>query len=148
MFLFGMMVVIFIFFVILIYALIKMRNVDFNDRKESHDMFKSFYLYLVLFATLMMSIGGSVGVFMSTADFVSPVTYQQTFEDYKMGFNEQEIQKNTDELKIAYDEMISSEKEQAKERALNGIIKSLGWILIPFPIFLFFQRQLRKEKEE
>ncbi|GAA3325882.1 hypothetical protein GCM10020331_059550 [Ectobacillus funiculus] len=47
-------------------------------------MVKHLYYYLVLFATLMMSIGGSVGIFfMSVADYVSPNSYYQSFTDYK-----------------------------------------------------------------
>ena len=31
----------------------------------------------------MMTIGGSVGVFMAAADIVAPAYYYQSFEDYK-----------------------------------------------------------------
>lgn len=37
--------------------------------------------------------------------------------------------------------MILSEKERAKERAKNNLIKSVGWIVIPLPVFIYFQRR-------
>lgn len=40
-------------------------------------MFKQFYIYLVLFATLMMTIGGAVSIFMTAADIISPTTYME-----------------------------------------------------------------------
>jgi hypothetical protein len=47
-----------------------------------------------------------------------------------------------EELKIRYDAMVASEKERAINRAKNSLIKSFGWIVIPLPIFIFFQRKL------
>jgi hypothetical protein len=44
---------------------------------------KNAYVYLVLFATLMMIIGGSVSAFMAIADIVAPAPYYQSFEDFK-----------------------------------------------------------------
>jgi apolipoprotein N-acyltransferase len=48
-----------------------------------------------------------------------------------------------DQLKDRYDAMVATEKERQIDRATNSLIKSLGWIIIPFPIFIFFQRKLR-----
>lgn len=73
-------------------------------------MFKQFYIYLVLFATLMMTIGGAVSIFMTAADIISPTTYMEV------------------------------------NVAKNQLIKSFGFIIIPFPIFLYFNR-LRKKLE-
>ncbi|MGD6816519.1 hypothetical protein [Metabacillus sp. 84] len=109
--------------------------------------FKSLYIYLVLFATLMMSIGGSVGVFMSAADYVSPPSYYQSFSDFKT--MKQEDPQNTRseaEIRKQYEEAEENEKQRARSHALNGIIKSLGWIVIPYPVFLYFQRQVRKKE--
>lgn len=117
---------------------------------DGEDMFRNLYVYLVLFATLMMTIGGSIGAFMSIADYVSPNVYVQSFEEYKVIYdydNEQAKQKFSEEqIKTMYDDYVDHEIMREKERALNGLFKSLGWIVIPFPIFLYFQRFARKEK--
>lgn len=111
---------------------------------------KKVYVYLVLFATLMMTIGGGVAAFMAIADMVAPTGYYQTFEEYKqMGIKEQsasgsEVTKLTDaQLKENYDAMVVAEKQRQTDRATNSLIKSLGWIIIPFPVFIFFQKKLR-----
>ncbi|MFZ3100620.1 MAG: hypothetical protein WA131_11115 [Desulfitobacteriaceae bacterium] len=117
-------------------------------------MIKTIYVYLILFATLMMTIGGSVAAFMAVADIVSPPAYGQTFEQYKStpqykgdvptpAKPEQTL--SDAELKIRYDQMISDEKLMNKERAVNSLIKSLGWIVIPLPIFIFFQGGVKKQ---
>ena len=140
------------FFVMLIVSSIvfvsKNKN-NFNNEKGTLDMLKNGYIYLILFTTLMMSIGGSVGVFMSVADYISPPNYYQTFEDYKnmKQLESKEMEKpalTEEELKESYEDTVALEKQKAKENALNQIIKSLGWIIIPLPIFVFFQRQVRK----
>lgn len=118
---------------------------------ESEHMVKHLYYYLVLFATLMMSIGGSVGVFMSVADYVSPNSYYQSYADYKSMMMEKEsVPNNTptteEELKKSYEEMVENEKQRIKDNALNGIIKSFGWIVIPLPIFFYFQKQIRRKE--
>lgn len=117
---------------------------------DGEDMFRNLYVYLVLFATLMMTIGGSIGAFMSIADYVSPNVYVQSFEEYKVIYdndNEQAKQQYSNEqIKVMYDDYVDNEVNREKERALNGLIKSLGWIVIPLPIFLYFQRMTRKEK--
>ena len=43
--------------------------------------------------------------------------------------------------------MVTSYKEMQVERAKNTLIKSLGWIVIPLPIFLFFQRLVPKKEK-
>ncbi len=123
-----------------------------SENGGGEDMIKKVYLYLVLFATLMMTIGGGVAAFMAIADMVSPAGYYQSFEEYKQ-YGEKEsgqspdFKKLTDaQLKVKYDAMVSAEKERQIDRATNSLIKSLGWIIIPFPVFIYFQRKLR-EKE-
>lgn len=116
------------------------------------DMIKNVYIYLVLFATLMMTIGGTVGAFMAVADIVAPVPYHQTFEEFKrFDFKEprigtdttdQEANLSEEELRQQYEAMVLMESERQANRAKNTLIKSLGWILIPLPVFLYFQRRL------
>lgn len=110
-------------------------------------MIKNIYIYLVLFATLMMTIGGSVGVFMAVADLISPVPYYQTFEQFShekqnMVKSEQTAALSEEELKKQYDAMIATESERQVSQAKNSLIKSLGWIIIPLPVFVYYQRRL------
>ncbi len=112
------------------------------------NMIKKVYVYLVLFATLMMAIGGSVAAFMAVADIIAPTSYHQSFEEYRQWGWEKEngskVELSEDELRANYDAMVVAEKERALERAKNSLIKSFGWIIIPLPIFIYFQRRLNK----
>lgn len=123
-----------------------------KKEEEGEELMKSIYVYLVLFATLMMSIGGSIGVFMAVADIVSPAPYHQSFEEYRQwgsteygGEKEAEV-KSEEELRVSYDAMIERDKEQSTQRSVNTLIKSFGWIVIPLPIFFYFQRRLGKKE--
>jgi len=130
-----------------------------SDKGEGggEEMIKNVYVYLILFTTLMMVIGGSVAAFMAAADIVSPTAYYQTFEDYKLRYQydkpdtqAQEIEKapiSEEEMLANYNAMVQSEKDRQVQRAKNNLIKSFGWIVIPLPIFMFFQRHLLKKKE-
>lgn len=126
-------------------------GVKSSPEKGGEDVIKNVYVYLVLFATLMMTIGGSVGMFMALADIVAPTAYYQSFEDYKMRYegkeypapeNNREIEFTEEELREKYDVMVSSEKQRQVDRAKNALVKSLGWIIIPLPVFIYFQRKL------
>lgn len=118
------------------------------------DVIKTVYVYLVLFATLMMIIGGSVSAFMAVADIVAPAPYYQTFEDFRRYSKDVEFRGegqatktetlSEQELRERYDAMVQAEKERQVNNAKNSLIKSLGWIVIPLPIFIYFQR-MRKE---
>lgn len=119
-------------------------------------MIKNVYIYLVLFATLMMTIGGSVSAFMAIADIVYPTPYYQSYEEFRqMGghsdpktANENTEKLSETELKARYDAMVNSEYNRQKSRAQNTLIKSLGWIIVPLPVFVYYQRKLgEKEKE-
>jgi hypothetical protein len=123
-----------------------------DSKIGGEEMIKKVYLYLVLFTTLMMTIGGGVAAFMAIADMVAPTGYYQSFEEYKRNGGEKlegaqsadEFKKLTeDQLKERYDTLVAAEKERQSDRATNSLIKSLGWIIIPFPIFIYFQRRLR-----
>lgn len=112
------------------------------------------YYYVILFATLMMVIGGSVSAFMAIADIASPTPYYQSFEQYKEMRSQklmpegEEAQTDSgyteEQLRTMYDRMVDQEKNNIRQRATNHLIKSLGWIIVPLPIFLFFQRKLRR----
>jgi hypothetical protein len=145
---------------VVIIAIIAMviAGVRSGSEKGGEDVIKNVYIYLVLFATLMMTIGGSVGVFMAAADIVAPAPYYQTFEEYKRwggvdkpspeGEQEQQ-QLSEEELRKNYDNMVLAEQQRQMIRAKNSLIKSFGWIVIPLPVFLYFQRFLaRKKKDE
>ncbi len=125
-----------------------------NTRNGGEDVIKNIYVYLVLFATLMMVIGGSVAAFMAVADIVAPSPYYQQFEDYKysqiemhkrMGTEQPEAEQpqlNEQELRERYDALAAEYRDQQIERAKNSLIKSFGWIIIPLPVFIYFQRRL------
>lgn len=113
---------------------------------------KKAYTYVVLFATLMMTIGGSVGVFMALADIVAPVSYHTTFDEYKrwdipVGESVEELEdvRSEEQLREDYDSMIIDEVARDKERSMNLLIKSFGWIIIPLPIFIYFKRRFDKD---
>ena len=109
------------------------------------------YTYLVLFATLMMVIGGGISIFMATADLVAPPSYYQSFTDYKqMRTSEKfEGQKELteDKLRADFEQVQKDEKNRIQEGAKNQIIKSLGFVVIPLPVFLYFNR-LRKQQKD
>ncbi len=129
-----------------------------NVEGDGDQVIKNVYIYLVLFATLMMTIGGSVAAFMAAADLFAPAPYYQTFEEYKRWGVEKdyvedgsiiENSKLTDEeLMVRYDALVKAEESRQIVRAKNSLIKSFGWIIIPLPVFLFFQRRLLKKKSE
>ncbi|WP_442599615.1 hypothetical protein [Neobacillus sp. D3-1R] len=147
MFVFGILttflpIVIFIF--VLVYA-VK------HKEKGGEKVIRHLYTYLVLFATLMMVIGGGISIFMGAADLISPPTYYQNYSDYKQmridqGETKTEIKEN--ELRADYNQMIQEEEERAIQSAKNQIIKSLGFIIIPLPIFLYFNRLRKKQSDE
>lgn len=120
------------------------------------EMIKTLYVYFVLFATLMMSIGGSVSAFMAVADLVAPTPYYQSYEDYRRWEvdrkgefrdpDEQFVVPDEAEMQANYDSMVARERQREIGRARNSLIKSFGWILIPFGIFIFYQRHLVKSK--
>jgi len=131
-----------------------------KGREESlergQEMIKTVYVYLILFATLMMTIGGTVAAFMAVSDIVSPPPSYQSFEQYRLQPQYKgELAPTTPvpqtptisdaDLKHRYDQMMMDEKANTKQRAVNSLIKSFGWIIVPLPVFLFFQNRLKKQ---
>lgn len=128
---------------------------QFQKKGDEEQMIKNVYVYLVLFATLMMSIGGSVSAFMAVADIVAPAPYYQSFEDFKRwgtekSYSDKEVSTeervSEEELKERYDAMVLAENQRQIDRAKNSLVKSFGWIIIPLGIFIYFQRNLLKSK--
>ncbi len=130
---------------VVVLILLAIMGVKIETDKGGTNVIKNVYIYLVLFATLMMTIGGSVGAFMAVADMVAPVPYHQTFEEFKQRF-EKEANQPEEELKKQFEAMILMEKERQANRAKNNLIKSFGWIIIPLPVFIYFQRRLASEE--
>ena len=136
--------------VIIIAIVVGVARADKQGGEE--DVIKSIYIYLVLFATLMMTIGGSVAAFMAVADIVTPAPYYQSYEDYKNygiekeprieGEESNRVELTEEEIRERYEAMVQAEKDRQVARAKNNLIKSFGWIVIPFPIFVYFQRKL------
>ncbi len=140
---------------VILLIILAVAGIRAESREGGEDVIKNVYIYLVLFATLMMTIGGSVGVFMAAADIVAPAYYYQSFEDYKRwntekpaveGEQTEQPELTEEELRERYDAMVQQEKERQIERAKNNLIKSFGWIAIPLPVFLYFQRRLAKKE--
>jgi len=120
-------------------------------------LIKSIYYYLVLFTTLVMTIGGTVAAFMAIADIIMPDTYYQSYTEFKemkrineTKYNDkgQVIQQptlNDEELRKEYERIIQEQADRTKSRAINSLIKSLGWIVIPLPIFIYYQRRVKEK---
>lgn len=140
--------------VLIIASVLGVKKISVESLERGNEMIKTVYVYLILFATLMMTIGGTVAAFMAVADIVAPTGYYQSFEQYKMqtqykGESPTPVDKTQTlsdaELKSQYDRMVSDERSLTKQRALNSLIKSFGWIVIPLPIFLYFQNMVKKQ---
>lgn len=141
--------------IVVLLVILAVAGIRTGTQEGGEDVVKNIYIYLVLFATLMMTIGGCVGAFMAAADIVAPAYYYQSYEDYKMRImdkpmseTEQVLQsKYTEkELRENYEAMVRQERERQQERAKNNLIKSFGWIAIPLPVFIYFQRRLDKKR--
>ncbi|MGG1679884.1 hypothetical protein ACIFOT_29825 [Neobacillus sp. NRS-1170] len=122
-----------------------------NKEKGEEAVIRHLYTYLVLFATLMMVIGGGISIFMAAADLISPPSYYQSYEDFKQIREDNKVKDEKvlteKELRSRYEQTVKDEKNRVKESAKNQIIKSLGFIVIPLPIFLYFN-QMRKRQSE
>lgn len=146
-----------VLFVLVIASVLAVKKGSEESSERGNEMIKTVYVYLILFATLMMTIGGTVAAFMALADIVSPPPFYQSFEQYKLTPQSQykgeapttpvtPAQTLSDaELKTRYDQMVADEKVNTKGRAVNSLIKSFGWIIIPLPIFLYFQNRMKKQ---
>lgn len=117
-------------------------------------MIRKIYAYVISFVTLMMIIGGSVGVIASFANKISPDFYYDTYSQYVSNYHTEYDDKGNSkvtltkpELKESYDEYVQAEKERTENSAIKGIIVSIGWIFISLPIFIWMQVKIRKEKE-
>jgi hypothetical protein len=123
-----------------------------NEMPKSNDMIKTLYTYVVLFATLMMTIGGCVGIFMGIADYVAPHGYYQTYQEYKqqMLHNPTGTNQSMSEEQILHEYTLMKQEREDQERigAIHTLLASLGWIVIPLPVFLYFQRQVRIGKSQ
>lgn len=139
--------------IVLILAAIAISATRGISKEGGNIMMKNVYIYVVLFATLMMIIGGSVAAFMAVADIVTPAPYNQSFEEYRQWGLEKSENTNTKanlsetELKARYDALVVAEKDRQINRAKNSLVKSMGWIIIPLPVFIIFQRRLKSGPE-
>jgi len=145
-----------VLFVLFIATVMGVKKGREESLERGHEMIKTVYVYLILFATLMMTIGGTVAAFMAVSDIVSPPPTYQSFEQYRLQPQyKSEVAPSTAvtpaptisdaDLKLRYDQMMMDEKANTKQRAVNSLIKSFGWIIVPLPIFLFFQNRLKKQ---
>lgn len=139
--------------VILIFVIIAIVYGKKNKEMGDEAVIRHLYTYLVLFATLMMVIGGGISIFMAAADLVSPPSYYQNFEDFKQIYHDGKVpvensEKLSDEqVRAKYEQAVEDEKNRTRERAKNQIIKSLGFIVIPLPIFFYFNNMRKKQSD-
>ncbi|WP_026678911.1 hypothetical protein [Fictibacillus gelatini] len=132
-----------VFVVVLIFMV--MYAVKQKD-KGGENVLKHVYIYLVLFATLMMTIGGGISIFMAVSDLVSPAGYYQSFSEFKEMKSMDNKKQHADEAewRDEYQQMVQDEKDRTKDSAMNQLLKSFGFIVIPLPVFLYFNR-MRKQ---
>ncbi|PLR81757.1 hypothetical protein CVD25_11330 [Bacillus canaveralius] len=119
-----------------------------NKEKGEETVIRHLYTNLVSFATLMMVLGGGISIFMAAADLIAPPNYYQSFQEYTQMREyekgaEQKTNLSEQELREDYKQVVIDERHRIRENAKNQIIKSLGFIVIPLPVFLYFNR-LRK----
>jgi hypothetical protein len=139
--------------VIVIFVIIAIVYSKRNKEMGDEAVIRHLYTYLVLFATLMMVIGGGISIFMAAADLVSPPGYYQNFEDYKQVYHDGKVpvegseKLSEEEVRAKYEQTIKDEKNRARENAKNQIIKSLGFIVIPLPIFLYFNNMRKRQSD-
>jgi len=60
-----------ILLVLMIASVVGVKRGHEESLERGNEMIKTVYVYLILFATLMMTIGGTVAAFMAAADIVS-----------------------------------------------------------------------------
>lgn len=122
-----------------------------NKEMGDEAVIRHLYTYLVLFATLMMVIGGGISIFMAAADIISPPSYYQSYGDYKQIHEDGKVANektlSEKELRVNYEQAVKDEKNRIRESAKNQLIKSLGFIVIPLPIFLYFNSMRKRQSE-
>lgn len=101
-------------------------------------MIRAVYYYGIAFITLMMLIGGSVTFFMETANYVKPAPYVMT----KVEFNDPNM--SMKKKNQTYADYVEESRKTARDQALNSMIKSLGWIIIPGAVYVFVNRRIRQ----
>ncbi|WP_017151571.1 hypothetical protein [Bacillus bingmayongensis] len=120
-------------------------------KEGEEDVFRQLYVHLVLFATLMLSIGGGIGIFMGLSDYISPPPYYESYDSFKkMKLVEEKNSQQTvseEQIRAEYDQNVEDRKETVKQEAKNTMIKSLGFIVIPLPIFLYFNNGRVRDKK-
>lgn len=139
--------------ILIIASVVGIKKGSGESLERGHEMIKTVYVYLILFATLMMTIGGTVAAFMAVADIVAPSAYGETYAQYKLAppykvdssSSVTQTPQSEAELKSQYDQMIADQNTMTKQRAVNSLIKSFGWIVIPLPVFLYFQSRMKKQ---
>jgi len=131
--------------IVIVVRLSGKRNTDQTmTKKEGETLLKNIYVYLVLFATIMMSIGGSIGVFMGIADYLAPSVYMESYDSFyetRVRYHNYNEPPNEDVIRAAYEMEKQERTERYRTDAIRQIIKSLGWIIIPLPVFLYYNKR-------
>jgi hypothetical protein len=110
--------------------------------------FKSIYLYLVCFVTLMMIVFGLIAFINNVTRFVFPV-------DYKIHLTLMDLEReyiNTggnvppvSELEEIREERLQTQRETNRAYLLRDLLGSLAVWLIPIPFYLYHWRKVRED---
>lgn len=101
---------------------------------------RNIYLYLVCFATLIMTIASTIGLIQSFANMYFPV-------DYSYYSSPGEIGKEVPEQKIITEENKRIQERNRSNENMRQLIGSAAGILVAFPVFIYHWRKIEKEKE-
>ncbi len=140
--------------VVVIFILFIVIGVLQTTQQRRDQMIKTTFNYVILFITLMLVLGGSIGIFISIADIVVPTNKNiQTFEEYRLYnttkyINDKEVTLSEQELRKMFDENREFNIQQVLLEGKRNLIRSVGFVLVPLPIFLYYQRLVRRHQTQ
>lgn len=112
---------------------------------------KTIYIYLIAFVAALMILWGSVSIFTSIGNFIYPkvdvLTYVEFFSNAKLKKAYYLVYEGTDFNNKLYEKYVEETVKPYKEQALNELIKSIGWTVIPLMFFTYFQIQINRLKK-
>lgn len=130
--------------IFLMFAVTGARSIR-RDEEGGMDVLKGVYYYVVIFITLMMIIGGSIGAFMAISDYFYPSPYFESYEQYRQTALKQSgdgTEISEKELRTRYEQAVQDERAKTRQSAINTLIKSFGWVIVPLPVFIYFKKNI------
>lgn len=112
---------------------------------------KAIYVYLIAFVSALMILGGGVSIFTAIGNYIYPkvdiptrvefvFSNEKLWQEYQTAYHDSALEINV------YDRYVADIVKPYKEQALNELIKSIGWTLIPLMFFTYFQTQINRFK--